>query len=124
MSTFVINTKRCNSAGEMRSPLHVFGTFFFTALCGEDAAGPYTYDKVHKWLAKDNVGYNIFRCAVWVIPINLKADNHWAMVTVVLPKDVGEGLPPTSGEIRYTDSNSIKVTQKATKIMVCRNCEM
>jgi Ulp1 family protease len=124
MCAFVINTQTCYTAGDTHRPLHVFHPLFFKALCGENAEGPYNFADGGKWLSKRKVTYNIFRCEAWFIPIHLKEQCHWVLVKVVLPRIARGGASPTEYQIRYSDSNSTEVTPEATRIMVCRKCDM
>jgi hypothetical protein len=45
------------------------------------------------------VGYDIFRCKEWAIPINFKDRKHWVLVRVSLPLRLSGAF-----EVRYIDS--------------------
>jgi hypothetical protein len=84
-------------------------TYLTAKLCGKDAEA-YNFNAIHRWVSKRVVGYNIFRCDTWAIPINFKEAEHWVVVHVVLPRIACEGVTPTECEVRYSDSDSTKVS--------------
>jgi hypothetical protein len=96
---YVGETIVCWAAGDARRPLHTFDPLFFAKLFGVNAEGPYTFGNVQKWVSKKTVGYDIFRCKEWAIPINLEDRKHWVLVRVSLPLRASGDF-----EVRYIDS--------------------
>ena len=98
--------------GDARKPLHTFDTLFFTKLYGIKANGPYRFTEVQKWVSEKSVGFGIFRCKEWAIPINLN-NIHWVLVRVSLPRTI-------SGEFKvlYVDSGPQSAAGDKTAIGV------
>jgi hypothetical protein len=113
---YVGETNVCCAGGDAGRPLHTFDPLFFCKLGGANAEGPYNFEKVKRWVGVKKVGYNIFRCKEWAIPINLADKKHWVLVRVALPSH-------KSGEfiVRYFDSlRHDQGGETATKVRVRR----
>jgi len=74
-------------AGGSCPSIHICTSYLWTKLAGANCyPKDFTQDKmdqlVGRWLTKNKVGYDVFQCRMWVIPINILHTKHWVYVTV------------------------------------------
>jgi hypothetical protein len=76
-----------NRAGGLRPRVHICQTHLWTLVAGQDCKKKdFTQARVdrlaERWLSTKALGYDVFQCSIWVIPINNRGNKHWVYVVV------------------------------------------